>query len=70
MFSPEKRWLRGDLISVSPEGRVSEAGARLCSVVLGRRTRGNGQKLEDRKIHLNTRKNFTVQVLCALEHIA
>lgn len=40
-------------------GRWQEYGASLFLVVLGNRTRGNRQKLMDRKFHLNF---FTLQV--------
>ena len=37
--------------------------ARLLSVVCSNRTRRNGLKLECRKFHTNTQKNFMVRVM-------
>lgn len=59
----EKRWLRGDLIIVF---KYLRGGCQVIQALLSgaeHRTRGNGQKLTHRKLHLNRRKNvFTVWV--------
>jgi len=60
LFNLEKRRLRGDLrnASKSLQGGGQEDGARLFPVVPSDRARGNGHKLEQRKLQLNPRKNF------------
>ena len=66
LFSLRKRRLRGDLINVSKYqkggGRQMDE-TRLLSVVCSDRSRSNGLKLEHRKFHTNTWKNFTVRVM-------
>lgn len=54
------RGLREDLLTAYKYlmGRCQAHRARLFSVVPSNRTRDNGHKLEHRKFHTNTRKNF------------
>lgn len=59
------RRLREDLIDVSKylKGRSQKDAARHCSVMTSSRMKLSGQKLMDRRFHLNMRENiFTVQV--------
>jgi len=56
LFSLEKRRLQG--IYKRLKGRCMEEGARLFSVMLSGRTRGNEHKLKEVKFHLNTRQHF------------
>ncbi|KFV86213.1 hypothetical protein N308_13704, partial [Struthio camelus australis] len=65
LFSLEKRRLRGDLINVYKylKGECQEDEANHFFLGARNSTRGNGQKLNHRKFHLNLRKNFfTVRV--------
>ncbi|CAI5793789.1 Uncharacterized protein PODLI_1B041303, partial [Podarcis lilfordi] len=56
----EKRRLRGDMIAMFKyiKGCHIEEGERLFSAAPEKRTRSNGSKLQERRFHLNIRKNF------------
>uniref|UniRef100_A0A803TL93 Reverse transcriptase domain-containing protein n=1 Tax=Anolis carolinensis TaxID=28377 RepID=A0A803TL93_ANOCA len=60
MFSLQKRRLRGDKIAMYKyvKGSHREEEANLFSAALQTRTRNNGFKLQERRFHLNIRKNF------------
>uniref|UniRef100_A0A803TIG3 Reverse transcriptase domain-containing protein n=1 Tax=Anolis carolinensis TaxID=28377 RepID=A0A803TIG3_ANOCA len=60
MFRLQKRRLRGDMIAMYKyvNGSHREEGASLFSAALQTRTRNNGFKLQERRFHLNIRKNF------------
>ncbi|XP_077772840.1 uncharacterized protein LOC114582471 [Podarcis muralis] len=60
MFSLEKRRLRGDMIAMFKyiKGCHIEEGERLFSAAPEKRTWSNGSKLQERRFHLNMRKNF------------
>uniref|UniRef100_A0A670K9H8 Reverse transcriptase domain-containing protein n=1 Tax=Podarcis muralis TaxID=64176 RepID=A0A670K9H8_PODMU len=60
MFSLEKRRLRGDMIAMFKyiKGCHIEEGERLFSAAPEKWTRSNGSKLQERRFHLNIRKNF------------
>jgi len=56
----QQRRLRGHLINADKylKGGCQDDGAKLFPVVPSNRTRGSGHKLKQRKLQLNTRKNF------------
>ena len=60
MCSLEQRSARGDLIAVFNylKGNHVEEGANLFTAALETRIRSNGFKLQERRLHLNSRKHF------------
>ena len=62
MCSLEKRRARGDMIAVFNylKGRGIEEGGSLFTEALKSRTRSNGFKLQERRLHLNSRKHFLI----------
>ncbi|KAJ7404062.1 hypothetical protein BTVI_73973 [Pitangus sulphuratus] len=64
LFSLEKRRQRRKFNNVCMylKDGCQEDGGRIFLVVPGNRTRGSLQKVENKKFHLNMRKNFTVRV--------
>lgn len=54
----ESSWEGNSPMSVSICREVPRGWTRLCTVVLGNRKRGKGQKLMCRKFYLNMRKNL------------
>ena len=60
MFSLTKRRLRGDMIAMFKyfKGYHVEEGIGLFSTAQDTRTRSNGFKVQEKRCHLNLRKNF------------
>ena len=60
MFSLTKRRLRGDMVAMFKylKGFHVKEGTGLFSTAPDTRTRSNGFKLQEKRFHLNLRKNF------------